>query len=216
MSCTPSFQMLLLALVHLANLVSGQWYFTENGKGFLTAGCTNWYAPYDSQVLTATCPDQVCGNMVTSSLALGECLENINGNLYWNSTGYFEESCRFCHVKGDRYLTCTCRGNDGDERIGLVDINMGILTNYYGYLSCFGKVDFNRGTHNWPCKGDDWSPWDSHSEKLGIDGNPSVPVPVPVTARPHKTMFPQFEFVAPNASVATNRSMITVTVTPTP
>lgn len=90
---------------------------------------------------------------------------------------------------------------------------MGIITNYYGYLSCFGKVDLDRGKHNWPCKEDDWTPWGSKSEKFAVDG--SADAPVSVTAKPEKTLFPQFQFVGPNATAGTNASMITVTVMPT-
>lgn len=44
---------LLLVVVQLVGIVTGQWYFPENGKGFLSAGCTNWYAS-GNHVLTAT------------------------------------------------------------------------------------------------------------------------------------------------------------------
>lgn len=54
---STSFQsLLLLGLLFLATgLVSGQSnpFFPENGQGFLSAGCTNWYIG-DDGVLTAT------------------------------------------------------------------------------------------------------------------------------------------------------------------
>ncbi|KAH8908264.1 hypothetical protein BR93DRAFT_937508 [Coniochaeta sp. PMI_546] len=162
---------LLLAVLQLANLPGSSLW--KHGHIFASAG-------------------RVVGDSSTQGLCLPLfaynyiSLENVNGNLYWNSTGYFYESC-----------------------------DMGLLTNYYGYLSCFGKIDFDRGTHKWPCKGDDWTPWGSHPEKLGIIGNASLPVPV--TARPSKTLFPQFAFVAPNATnttTATGAGVVTVTINP--
>lgn len=94
----------------------------------------------------------------------------------------------------------------------LLSADTGVLTNYYGYLSCFGKVDFDHGTHNWPCKGDNWSPWGSDSKKLGMTGEPYLSVPLAAT--PQKSLFPQFEFVAANATGPANISVTTVTVKP--
>lgn len=58
MISTVKLQTLHAALVLVTSFVSAQtpWYpdFQENGRGFLTAGCTNWYAPLESMVLTAT------------------------------------------------------------------------------------------------------------------------------------------------------------------
>jgi len=100
---------------------------------------------------------------------------------------------------------------------------MGIIVNYYGYLGCFGKVDFDRGRHNWPCKGTHWTPWSGSSKadkkdamKLGIGAN--VSEPAAVTPRPGKTLVPRMKFVGaggPNVTAGTNGSVSTVTVVPT-
>lgn len=89
----------------------------------------------------------------------------------------------------------------------------GIVTNYYGYLSCFGKVDFSRGTHNWPCKGKKWTPWGSGSDV--VDGSAAAAPPIAVAARPKSTLFPKFPFAAPNATAGSKASVVTVTVTVT-
>lgn len=57
MASTTKFNMLLiLALLYLINLVSSQTnqFFPESGRGFLSAGCTNWYIRNSNNVLTAT------------------------------------------------------------------------------------------------------------------------------------------------------------------
>jgi hypothetical protein len=93
----------------------------------------------------------------------------------------------------------------------------GIIINYYGYLSCFGKVDYGlSGTHNWFCKGDDWKPWSTSSSKPGIEG---AFEPKPVV--PRDNLVPTVEFnkrvaVAANATGSTNITFATVTVTATP
>jgi len=46
-------QLLLLALLHATSFVSAQWYIPENGQGFLSAGCKNWFARPGEMILTA-------------------------------------------------------------------------------------------------------------------------------------------------------------------
>lgn len=62
---------------------------------------------------------------------------------------------------------------------------MGMITNHYGYLSCFDTINEELARHNWPCKGDDWKPWGGKAaggvgpNADGSGGIAGVPVPEP-------------------------------------
>ncbi|KAB5517370.1 hypothetical protein GE09DRAFT_1262623 [Coniochaeta sp. 2T2.1] len=205
----------VLALVQLVNCMTGDEFFPDNGQGWLSAGGCDpegWWMK--GTIWRAMCPDQVCGSMVESFLDLNECITNTNGNLYWNDAGYFGQSCSNCISRGSKFMVCDCQveGTSGRKR-AIINLNEGVMTNYWGYLSCFGKVDFGRGTHKWPCKPDDWTPWSPEALAHGKFTNHTVTKPV--AARPAKTMFPQHGFLGLNATAARNSSVVTVTVVPT-
>jgi len=82
---------------------------------------------------------------------------------------------------------------------------MGIIANSYGYLTCFGKIDFARG-HKWPCKGDDYWPWSKDAMVVEPVGAASI----------DRNLYPAYEFSAANTTAAVNASMVTIAVTPTP
>ena len=87
------------------------------------------------------------------------------------------------------------------------------MTNYWGYLSCFGKVDYSRRTHKWPCKPDDWTPWSTEALADGKFTNHTVNKLL--AARLATTVLPHHGFLGINAMAAATSGIITVTVTPT-
>lgn len=138
-------------------------------------------------------------------------------------SGGYTKSCSKCQVKSSLY-TCRCSNSKRGNSVGLVDLSetdptpdpsgfgnwltylsadSGMITNYYGYLSCFQTINSELEFHNWPCKGNGWAPWGSGTVKVGMEVAPFVP----------KTGMFAIPFKTANTTTTANATAVAVTFT---
>jgi len=99
--------------------------------GNFSASCTNIGLRGDA--LTASCRT-LANTLVSTSVDLNRCIQNVNGSFAWGGNANFGASCSGCRLSGSE-LVCNCAERTGKVDETVIDLNDDV-SNCNGSLRC--------------------------------------------------------------------------------